>query len=110
MILNILQNKKICVLGLCIENYDLLKFLLKHKIHRQNITVCDARGAKELKERYGACVKGIACDLGKSYDKNLHKFDVIFRVAGYPLFSKKIIRAMMKGVEISSPTKLFFDL
>jgi len=101
-----LGRKKICILGLGIENYALVKFLLK-KNAQCDITVCDARPSvnKEL-----PLPKKIKRQLGKGYDKNLKQYDIIFRIAGYPLFTKQIIKAMMAGVEISSPTKLFFDL
>src|SRR3989338_9018998 len=109
MTLEDLANKKICILGLGIENYAMLKFLLKKKIPA-DITVCDAITKKELKERYGACVKSINCKLGKYYDDELSRHDIIFRVAGYPLFTPAVIKAMVKGVTVTSPTKLFFDL
>ncbi|MEK7068030.1 MAG: UDP-N-acetylmuramoyl-L-alanine--D-glutamate ligase [Patescibacteria group bacterium] len=113
MTLASLQNKKLCFLGFGIENQALLKFLLKHKI-RADITICDARNnitspasgtLSLIKRGYGVRWK-----LGKNYDNNLDKYDIIFRVAGYPLFTKNIIKAMMAGVEISSPAKLFFAL
>ena len=109
MTIKSLHNKKICLLGLGIENHALLEFLLAKKIPAE-ITVCDARTKRELKSRYGACVKGVTCKLGRRYDSELEGYDIIFRVAGYPLFSPAIIKAMMAGVTISSPTKLFFDI
>ena len=48
--------------------------------------------------------------LGKNYDKNLKDFDIIFRIAGYPIFSPEIKKAKKADVEISSPAKLFFEL
>ncbi len=111
MTLKDLKNKKICILGLGIENCALLEFLEKQKLDAE-ITVCDAQEKRNLCDIYG-CIKKpdeIKWQLGKDYDKNLDKFDIIFRIAGYPLFNKNIIKAMMAGVEISSPTKLFFDL
>jgi len=108
MTLDSLTNKKICILGLGMENCALLEFLKKQKIDAE-ITVCDARLlAPSSRNTAGARVR--EWRLGKNYDKNLEQFDIIFRVAGYPLFTKNIIKAMMKGVEITSPTKLFFDL
>ena len=109
MTLKNLQNKKICVLGLGIENYALLKFLLKHNT-TSDITICDSREKKDLRRGYDACLKKVKCKLGKNYDENLEHYDIIFRIAGYPLFSPAIIKAMTAGVEISSPTKLFFEL
>jgi len=114
MTLTDLQNKKIAILGLGIENCALLEFLNKQKIDAE-ITVCDAKktitpSLRSLPSPSGRGVGVRAWQLGKEYDKNLDKFDIIFRVAGYPLFTKEIIKAMMAGVKISSPTKLFFDL
>jgi len=115
MKLNNLNNKKICILGLGLENYALLIFLFKQKIEAKT-TVCDARDKKQLGEKYKQINKlagkknKITWNLGKKYDDNLKRYDIIFRIAGYPLFESKIINAMVAGVEISSPTKLFFDI
>lgn len=117
MDLNRLKNKQICLLGFGIENQALLKFLLKHKV-KADITVCDAQtppafGTLSLPRRQTGLARreyGVKWKLGKNYDQNLDKYDIIFRIAGYPLFTKNIIKAMIKGVEISSPTKLFFEL
>ncbi len=109
--LNILQNKKICMLGFGIENQALVKFLIDKKIDCE-ITICDAR-KNIIKTQNFAFIqkyKNIRWRLGKNYDKNLTDFDTIFRVPGYPLFSPEIIKAKKSGVEISSPTKLFFEL
>jgi len=111
--LNDLTNKKICFLGLGIENYALLMFLLQKKL-RAEFFVCDARqnitspasGTLSLIRRG----HGVRWKLGKNYDRDLDKYDIIFRIAGYPLFNKNIIRAMMAGVTVSSPAKIFFDL
>ena len=111
------------MLGFGIENQALIEFLLKKKINCE-ITVCDARKkycgnapplaplfAKGGVARGGAFPrKNIKWRLGKNYDANLDKFDIVFRVAGYPLFSTEIRKAKKAGVEISSPTKLFFEL
>ncbi|PIR94927.1 hypothetical protein COT95_01490, partial [Candidatus Falkowbacteria bacterium CG10_big_fil_rev_8_21_14_0_10_37_6] len=53
-----LKNKKICILGLGMENCALLNFLLKQKIN-SDITICDARSKKQI------------CD----YDCNIKKND-----------------------------------
>ena len=113
MTLDNLTNKKLCLLGLGIENYALLKFLLKHKI-KADITVCDARpftpSLRSFPSPRNTAGVGVRWRLGKNYDKNLHEYDIIFRIAGYPLFTKNIIKAMIKGTAVSSATKLFFDL
>ena len=136
-----LQNKKICILGLGIENCALVKFLLSKKVDCE-ITICDKRSKKELGERYSVIAsaakqslvlqqtglprrrfvpprndKIIEWKLGKNYDKNLEKYDIIFRSPGYPLFSSALRKIKSPsapftkgGAIISSPMKLFFDL
>lgn len=104
-----LEKKKICILGLGIENYALIKFLLKKKV-KCEIVVCDSR--TKIKNIYPDLVKqkNIDWKLGSHYDEDLFIYDIIFRVAGYPLFSPEIKKAKKAGVEITSPIKLFFDL
>jgi len=97
-----LQNKKIAILGLGLENLALVKYLLKHKI-KCEITVFDAR--KEIKNKLP-----IFWQLGKDYNKNLEKFDILFRAPGWPLDCPGIKIAKKKGVKISSPMQLFFEL
>ena len=97
-----LKNKKIVILGLGIENKALVEFLIKKKVEAE-ITICDARVGVRVE------IKGVKWHLGKNYDKNLDKFDIISRVAGYPLFSKEIKKALMSGSEVTSPVKLFFE-
>ncbi|PIR92623.1 UDP-N-acetylmuramoyl-L-alanine--D-glutamate ligase, partial [Candidatus Falkowbacteria bacterium CG10_big_fil_rev_8_21_14_0_10_44_15] len=113
MTLDNLTDKKLCFLGLGIENQALLKFLLKHKI-KADITVCDARplapSPRSFPSPRNTAGVGVRWRLGKNYDKNLDEYDIIFRIAGYPLFTKNIIKAMIKGTAVSSATKLFFDL
>ncbi|MCK5510008.1 hypothetical protein KAI65_00485, partial [Candidatus Parcubacteria bacterium] len=99
--LNNLQNKKICILGFGIENQALVEFLLNKKIDCE-ITICDARENivktySTVETRRGASLprkyKNIKWHLGKNYDKNLEQYDIIFRIAGYPLFSPEIKKA-----------------
>lgn len=136
MNLESLKNKRICLLGFGIENRALLDFLILKKV-KCEITICDAfkqndkknpsvilsaclparQGAKNLSQRSKqdslSAVQNekifIKYNTGKNYDKNLDQFDIIFRIAGYPLFSKELLKAKKKGVIISSATKLFFD-
>jgi len=109
--LNKLNNKKIAILGLGIENYALVRFLLDKKVPC-DITICDARKNIVGTQNFVSLRKhkNIKWQLGKNYDKNLDQFDIVFRVAGYPLFTQEIKKAKKAGVEISSPTKLFFKL
>ncbi len=107
-----LQNKKIAILGLGLENLALVKYILKHKVNA-DITICDARNDVKAKNSWipaSAGMTRIRRQLGKGYNKNLDKFDVLFRAPGWPLDCPGIKAAKKKGVKISSPMKLFFEL
>ncbi|MFH1582882.1 MAG: UDP-N-acetylmuramoyl-L-alanine--D-glutamate ligase [Candidatus Falkowbacteria bacterium] len=108
----LLKNKKVAILGLGIENLSLVKYLLKHKV-KCEITICDARGKKQLGENYQRLLRSLTLprndikwQLGKDYNKNLDKFDVLFRSPGWPITP---LTSLVRGV-VSSPMKLFFEL
>ncbi len=86
--LEYLKGKKIAVLGLGVNNQKLVEFFAKHGIVYEVLTwkhVSDLEG-------------------------RLDSFDIIFRTPGFPFLAPAIQQALAKGVEISSGTKLFFDL
>lgn len=105
------QNKKIAILGLGIENYSLVRYLLNKKINAY-ITICDNRSVEELGEKYEYLKdrQAIAWKLGKYAGKNLDGFDIVSRSPGWPLFDPEIVKASKMGVIITSPMKLFFKL
>ncbi|MDD5527938.1 MAG: UDP-N-acetylmuramoyl-L-alanine--D-glutamate ligase [Patescibacteria group bacterium] len=112
-----LQNKKIAMLGLGVENLALVKFLLKNKIDC-HISICDPKPAAELGDRFLE-IKELARKnkmpeinlmAGKNYDAHLADFDIVFRSPGYPLFNPNLVKATKAGVQISSPMRLFFVL
>ncbi|MBU2233743.1 UDP-N-acetylmuramoyl-L-alanine--D-glutamate ligase [Patescibacteria group bacterium] len=106
-----LQNKKIAILGLGLENLALVKYILNKKINCE-ITVCDSRGRKELDEKYKELNKkgsNIKWQLGKNYNKNFYKFDILFRSPGWPISKVKSQKLKVKSC-LSSPMQLFFEL
>ncbi len=109
--LNFLQNKKIALLGLGLENLALLSYLTKNKISAV-ITICDARSSEELGSRISELQKNsqIKWQLGKSFNKNLDKFDILLRSPGWPIFCPGIQEALRAGTILSSPMNLFFML
>ncbi|MDP3899971.1 MAG: UDP-N-acetylmuramoyl-L-alanine--D-glutamate ligase [bacterium] len=116
MTLKDLRNKKIAILGLGVENQAMLEFLLRKNVQAY-YTVCDSREYQELCDRCDPIKKNseqkkikLVWKFGKNYDKGLDEYDIIFRIAGYPLFTPQIIKAMVKGVTISSATKLCLEL
>jgi len=134
-----LINKKIVILGLGLENIALVKYILKHKI-KCEIMVCDKRKDIKVKmQNAGLRVKPamtkIKWQLGKGYNKNLGKFDVLFRSPGWPIDCPGIVKSVISSVSekslkdenktykgflpavemtksacLSSPMRLFFDL
>lgn len=84
-----LRGKKIAILGMGANNKHLAEYLKKF---------------------------GIPFDVfenWKSHDELLGKltgYDMLFRTPGLPYFSKPIQEAVQAGVEVSSQTRLFFEL
>jgi len=104
-----LQNKKIAILGLGIENYWLVKYLLSKKI-QCSLVICDARNKKDLEDKLTEFkkYKNIDWILGKNYDHALSEFDLIVRSPGFPLFNKNLLIAQKAGAQITSAMNLFF--
>lgn len=84
-----LKNKKIAILGLGLNNQHLAEYFKKQGI---GFEVFDNWASPD--ELLG----------------RIDNFDAVFRTPGLPYLSKPIQQAKQKGVEISSQTKLFFDL
>lgn len=104
---NKLENKKVAVLGLGLEGKDLVKFLLKQK---SLITIFDQKREKEL-DLTGIEAGEVRIVCGKDYlSGGLSGFDIVFRSPGFYRYLVQLIEAEKQGVEISSATKLFFEL
>lgn len=87
-----LNNKKIALLGLGLDNQALLVLIKNQKI-KTDLTIKDAK-LDPL-----------------NFNKNLFNFDILFRSPGWPLFCPGIKEAIKRGqTEISSPLNLFFSL
>jgi UDP-N-acetylmuramoylalanine--D-glutamate ligase len=106
-----LSGRNIGILGLGIENFALVKFLLSKKVDC-HITICDERNSKKLGERYEVLRrrKQISWKIGPKANRDLHGFDLLFRSPGWPLFDHSLIEAWEEGVHVSSAMRLFFDL
>ncbi len=100
------QNKKIAVLGFGIEGQSICDFLPDSAI----ITVFDEKNRESFED-----------DLLKKYEKlgvnfkfgdfeDLDEFDIIFRSPGIKPDISILLEAKMKGTEVTSAVKTFFDL
>ena len=105
------NGQKIALLGLGIENQELLKYLLRQKINSP-ITICDSRSIKDLGDRYRDFkgYKQIKWRLKEKYNQNLYEFDLLFRSPGWPILCPGIQEALQHGTELSSAMNLFFAL
>ena len=101
------KNKNVAVLGLGIEGKDLVKFLLdKGAI----VTVYDEKPQSEL-DIEGIKKDSVSWVTGPNCLANgLKEFKYIFRSPGIYPYRREIIEAVKSGVQVSSATKLFFDL
>lgn len=108
-IIKLLNNKNIAFLGFGIENQALLSWLIKQKINGK-FTICDRR--RKVKDNFKILGnnKNIKWQLGRQYDAKLENFDIIFRIAGYPLFTRQIKLAERKGTLITSASELFLKI
>jgi len=103
MLLSQLANKKIAILGLGIENHAMVKHLFKKNVPCE-ITICDRRSEKEAGDKRQELIQGLADSknqklswkFGKNYNKNLDKFDILFRSPGMPLSDPGIVEAIQK--------------
>jgi len=92
---------KIAILGFAREGQSIYRFLKRTK-NKGEIWILDAN--KNIK-----VPPGIKTQLGENYLNSLDSFDLIFRSPGIPYNLPQIQKAIKKGVEFSSATKLFFE-
>jgi len=103
-----LKGKKVAVLGLSIEGIATVRYLVKEGAR---VTACDKNLSEELGENLKRIKKlDVSLRLGKDYLKNLDQFEILFRTPGMPLWYPELITAKRAGVQLSSQTKLFFNL
>ncbi len=103
-------NKKIALLGLGLENKFLLDFLLKIN-KKTDISICDFRDKKLILEKYPEIKKNkqIKWQTGEAFNKNLDKFELIFRSPGWPINCPGIQEAIKKDTKLSSAMNVFFE-
>ncbi|MFH1745178.1 MAG: UDP-N-acetylmuramoyl-L-alanine--D-glutamate ligase [bacterium] len=106
-----IKDKKIAMLGLGIENFSLVNYILKHKIPCE-ITVCDKKNKEEMDARYEELSQNsnIKWKLGDEFNKELDSFDIVFRSPGWPTFCPGIQQALRNKTALSSAMKLFFEV
>lgn len=102
------KNKRVYVLGMGVENAPLAKWLVERGA---KVTAGDEKQKHELPQYDELSKLPIEFRLGPHYLDHLTDFEIVFRTPGAKLTTKKKLgEAAKNGVEISSQTKLFFEL
>ncbi|MFH0749795.1 MAG: UDP-N-acetylmuramoyl-L-alanine--D-glutamate ligase [Candidatus Gottesmanbacteria bacterium] len=101
-------GKTIAVVGLSIEGKDTIDFLLHEGC---TIICCDRRKQEDLADVVASYSnKPVAFYFGDDYLSPLLTADVIIRTPGMSLATPELQIARKKDIEITSATKLFFEL
>lgn len=103
------EGKNIALLGFGIENISVAKFFIKHGI---DFVVFDRMSVEKLSEEAQKVIRNEKLEMrtGEDYLSELDQFDIIVRSPGVQYLTKEIQDAKHEGSEITSSTKLFFDL
>ncbi len=100
------NNKKIAVLGFGVEGISICNFLPEST----SITVFDEKNRDsfnpDIISEFES--KGITFEFGSL--SSLNSFDIIFRSPGIKPSIKELVEAKTAGIEVTSATKVFFDL
>ena len=103
------KDKKIAILGLGIEGVSTAKFL---KEKGAVITILDKKSEDQIEPSLFSEANDLGASfvLGEEYLAHLTEYDIVVRSPGISSSLPEIQAAKEKGVEITSQTKLFFDL
>ncbi len=100
-----LADKKILILGLGAEGTSTLKYI-RAKYPKKLISIADQKKLNELDKEIRNLItkdKKLELYLGSNYQKDLNKFDVIFKSPGFQITKPTTVKVI-------SQTQVFFDL
>src|SRR5258708_2380086 len=98
-----LQDKKIALLGFGVEGLSTAKYLSSHNLP---FSILDSNPSLVVPDS----IKVENTFLGENYLAHLNKFDVAIRTPGIRMSIKEIQDFKNSGKELTSQTKIFFDL
>jgi len=103
------SGKKIAVVGLGIEGLSSAKYLAEHGAE---VSARDQKKEKEFEPRSIKELKrlGVELVLGEKYLDGLEKYDFVVRTPFIRPDLPELVKAIESGVELTSQTKIFFDL
>ena len=101
-----LEEKRIALLGLGVENRSVGRYLAERGI---GFSVCDARTEEELPGAAEWAHITRSWHLGPDYLDRLDEFDLIFRTPGISSLNPALVRAREAGATLHSQTRLFLE-
>lgn len=111
-IIDQLQTKKICILGLGREGLSTYLFL-RQILPKITLTLADMSALTQLSQQWQTLIqddKQLSLNLEQTYLDNLDQFNLIFKSPGIPLTTPAVQAAMQAGSHISSNLQLFFEI
>lgn len=104
-----IKLEKIALLGLGLENQALLLFLNK-KYKKLDITICDARSKKNIKQALPFLKKfpKLKWQTENKFNIDLEKFTLLFRSPGWPINCPGIQKALQNNISVFLPHESFF--
>src|SRR3990170_7578157 len=102
------KNKRVAILGLGREGESAANFLIEKGA---KVSVFDVRSQDKFEQNKLAEFRRKGMSLGfDSYPKDFSEFELVIRSPGISSLSSVIEKVKSQGVEITSVTKIFFDL
>ena len=103
------KNQQVAILGLGVEGLSTAAFL---KDKGARLVILDRKPQEELPQEMTSQLEELGATFicGPEYLTSLSSFDIVIRSPGVPFSHEKIQEALLKGVIVTSHTKLFFDL
>lgn len=102
------RGKKVAILGLSVEGIDSVRFFASEGA---KVVCADRRSAADLGHTYEKLRRyKVTFHLGARYFEDLDDCDIIVRTPGMSLHLPQLVALQNQGKEITSLTKLFFDL
>ena len=111
-IIDRLNNKSICILGLGREGLSTYR-LLRKILPDFNLTLADASPHEKLSDDIKKLIStddNIKLSLEENYLENIEQYEIIFKTPGIPLSTPQIQQALKTNTQISSNLQLFLEI
>lgn len=103
-----MKGRRIALLGLGVENEALGRYLVSKGIRFALRDRAEGDRMRRLRREWGNAVHSWL--VGETYLRSLAQFDLVYRTPGISFLHPDLAAARRGGTEVSSQTRLFFDL